>query len=140
MPTLVEDKSEIVQEPMREKEAYHVGDVLPEAQEAAGADLRAQEAALSALPPTQTFPRGQFTFNRRFFETKFPGFFTMVRREADKELVLILKSARGEHAAQRITRVGPNELHIQVQTGHVSEEVMIPFIEIQEVVLKHKDA
>ena len=28
-----------------------------------------------ALPPTTTYQRGQFTFNRRFFETKFPGFF-----------------------------------------------------------------
>ena len=31
-----------------------------------------------AIPPTVTYQRGQFTFNRRFFETKFPGFFGVV--------------------------------------------------------------
>jgi len=43
-------------------------------------------------------------------------------------------------AQGRITRIAANELHLQVQKGHASEEVMIPFIEIQEVRLKHKDA
>jgi hypothetical protein len=96
--------------------------------------------ATSALPPTQTFQRGQFTFNRRFFETKFPGFFGAIRRDAERDLVLVVKAARGEHHGQRITRIAANELHLQVQKGHASEEVMIPFIEIQEVRLKHKDA
>jgi hypothetical protein len=27
-----------------------------------------------------------------------------------------------------------------VQRGHASEEVMIPFVEVQEIRLKHKDA
>jgi hypothetical protein len=141
MPTLIESKEDIVQEPMREKEAYHVGEVLPEAEAVDPQSPEAQAAAqAAALPPTRTFPRGQYTFNRRFFETNFPGFFTVVRREADRDLVLHFKSARGEYTVQRITRVGPNELHLQVQKGHVSEEVMIPFLEVQEVVLKHKDA
>ncbi len=139
MPTKVEDKTGIVQEPMREKDAYQVEGVLPEA-EAAALHLAQAEANANALPATQHFARGQFTFNRRFFETKFPGFFTMVRREADKDLMLIFKSARGEYNATRITRVGPNELHLQVQKGHASEEVMMPFLDIQEVILKHKDA
>jgi hypothetical protein len=39
-------------------------------------------------PQTEVFQRGQFTFNRRFFETKFSGFFGMMRREADKDMVL----------------------------------------------------
>ena len=80
------------------------------------------------------------TLNRRFFETQFPGFFTMVRRDADRDMELIFKSARGTYTAQRITRVTANELHLQVQEGRASHEVMVPFLEIQEVVLKHKDA
>ena len=91
-------------------------------------------------PATQTFQRGQYTFNRRFIETKFPGFFGVVRREADRDLVLVIKSARGEYTAQRISRIAANDLHLQVQRGHASEEVMIPFQEIQEIQLKHKSA
>lgn len=141
LPTQVEDKTDIVQEPVREKEAYHVGDAPPEVP-TDPLDLQAQEAlaAAAALPATQTFARGQFTFNRRFFETKFPGFFTMVRRESDRDLILTFKTARGEQTVQRITRIGANELHLQVQRGQASEEVMIPFLEVQEVILKHKDA
>jgi hypothetical protein len=93
-----------------------------------------------AIPQTVTFQRGQFTFNRRFFETKFPNFFGVVRRDADKDMVLVIKSSRGEYTSQRISRIAANDLHLQVQRGHASEEVVIPFVEIQEIRLKHKDA
>ena len=93
-----------------------------------------------ALPETVVFQRGQFTFNRRFIETKFAGFFGVVRRDADRDMVLVIKSSRGEYIGQRISRIAANELHLQVQRGHVSEEVMIPFVEIKEVRLRHKDA
>jgi hypothetical protein len=135
LPTQVESKADIVQEPAREKEAYHVGDVPPEG-EAAGTFVDDSPK----LPPTETYTRGQTTFNRRFFETKFPGFFTVVRRESDRDMVLTVRASRGTYEAQRITRVSMNDMHIQVVKGGASEEVMIPFIEVQEVVLKHKDA
>lgn len=141
MPTQVEDKTEIVQEPMHEKEAYHVGEPPAEsADETHGgvASLQAQEAA--ALPPTQNFARGQFTFNRRFFETKFPGFFSMIRREADRDMELHFTTARGLFNAHRITRITADEIHLQIQDGHASHETVVPFAEIQAVVLKHKDA
>ena len=93
-----------------------------------------------SLPPTVTFQRGQFTFNRRFLETKFPGFFGVVRRDADRDMVLVIKSSRGEYTGQRISRIAANDLHLQVQRGHATEEIMIPFVEIQEIKLKHKDA
>ena len=93
-----------------------------------------------ALPPTTTYQRGQFTFNRRFIETKFPGFFGVVRRDADRDMVLVIKSSRGEYFGQRISRIAANDLHLQVQRGHASEEVMIPFVEIKEIRLQHKDA
>jgi len=97
-------------------------------------------APASALPPTTTFQRGQFTFNRRFMETKFPGFFGVIRRDADKDMVLVVKSSRGQFIGQRISRIAANDFHLQVQKGHATEEVMIPFMEIQEIQLKHKDA
>jgi hypothetical protein len=114
--------------------------------EAGGLRLAADSGSLSsggsaaAIPQTQVFQRGAFTFNRRFFETRFPGFFGVVRREAEKDMVLLVKSARGEYTATRISRIAANELHFQVQKGAASEEIMIPFTEIQEIQLKHKDA
>jgi hypothetical protein len=98
------------------------------------------EAGKPALPATTSYARGQFTFNRRFFETKFPGFFGVVRRDAEKDMLLVIKSARGEFPGQRITRIAANDLHLQVQRANASEEVMIPFQEIKEIHLRHKDA
>jgi hypothetical protein len=97
-------------------------------------------ASAAGIPPTQTFQRGAFTFNRRFFETKFPGFFGMVRRDAEKDMVIAIKAARGQYVCNRITRIAANDMHVQVQKGSASEEVMIPFSEIQEIQLKHQDA
>ena len=91
-------------------------------------------------PPTQVFQRGAFMFNRRFIETKFPGFFGVVRREADKDMVLIIKAARGEYIIERVSRIAANDMHAQVRKGQATEEVMIPFTEIQEIRLKHKDS
>lgn len=96
-------------------------------------------AGSGGVPEPQIFARGQFMFNRRFFETKFPGFFGMVRRAEDRDMVLFFKTARGQYTGQRIARIAASELHLQVLHGPASEEVMIPFTEIQEVQLKHKD-
>lgn len=98
------------------------------------------QAAKPAHPETIVYQRGQTTFNRRFFETKFVSFFGVVRRDADKDMVLVIKSSRGEYTGQRISRIAAADLHLQVQHGHATEEVLIPFQEIQEVRLKHKDA
>jgi hypothetical protein len=104
----------------------------------AGLSLAASKAEVTAgtaLP--QTFSRGEFTFNRRFFETKFPGFFRVVPSEADKDLVLAIRGARNEYVAKRISRISSNEMHVQVLSGG---EVMVPFAEITSVTLRHKDA
>ena len=92
------------------------------------------------LPSTQVFQRGAFTFNRRFFETRFPGFFGIVRPDSDKDLVFLIKSSSGDFVVQRITRIAANDLHAEVVGGGASAEMMFPFAEIREVQLKHKDA
>jgi len=99
-----------------------------------------EAAAASQVPQTQLFERGKFTFNRRFFETKFAGFFGLVRRDAEKDMVLVFKSPRGEFIANRITRITANELHLEVRKGSSTQETSISFAEIQEIRLKHKDA
>lgn len=100
----------------------------------------APAAAPASLPPPQIFQRGAFMFNRRFFETKFPGFFGVVRSQADKDMILYIKAARGQYIANRISRISANDMYVQVRKGEASEEVMVPFTEIQEVQLKHRDS
>ncbi|MCX8092246.1 MAG: hypothetical protein N3I86_15150 [Verrucomicrobiae bacterium] len=115
--------------------------VAPEGAESPATPAAAEAAAAAPkLPPTQVFARGQFTFNRRFFETKFPGLFGLIRRDAEKDMVLLVKSARGEFVAHRITRITANEIYLDVRKGAASQEVSVPFTEIREVQYKHKDA
>ncbi len=94
----------------------------------------------AAVPQTQSFKRGQFTFNRRFIETKFAGFFGMVRKDAEKDLLLIVKSARGEFVVTRISDIGATDMKVDVHSGDASHQTMIPFVEILEMQIKHKDA
>jgi len=98
-----------------------------------------QGSGAAEKPAPQIFKRGQFTFNRRFFETKFPGFFTLVRRETEKDMVLLVKTPRGQYEVQRITRMAANDMHFEVMQGAARQEMMVPFGEIQEIQLKHKD-
>jgi hypothetical protein len=111
------------------------------AQDAGGLHIaHAPEGAAAARAQTQVFQRGQFTFNRRFLETKFSGFFGVTRRAAEKDLVLKVKTTRGEFVVQRITRIASNEMHIETTIGGAVQEIMVPFAEISEIKLKHKDA
>jgi len=108
-------------------------------EEAAPAPIQMQTAQPAAEQPI-VYPRGQFTFNRRFFETKFAGFLKMVPGEAERDKVIFIKSARGEYTGHRFSKVEPNEVYLQVRKGVATEDVMIPFSEIYEVQIKHKDA
>jgi hypothetical protein len=101
----------------------------------------ATEAPAAPAGPAHTvYKRGQTTFNRRFFETKFANFLRVTPLEPDKDLVLIIKSSRGEYTGNRIVRINPNDFHLLVMKGGASNEVLIPFTEVQEVHVKHKDA
>jgi hypothetical protein len=95
--------------------------------------------AAPALPEPIVFQRGEFSFNRRFFETKFAGFFRVIPSEAEKNLVLVIKASRGEFVGSRISRITPNEVYLQVVNNNASAEEMIPFAEIAEVQILHKD-
>jgi hypothetical protein len=53
---------------------------------------------------------------------------------------LLIKTTRGEYAGQRISRIAANDLHLEVHRGSASEEILIPFTEIQQISHKHKDA
>ena len=104
-----------------------------------------QISALSATPPkeapvTQSFKRGQFTFNRRFFETKFAGFFAPVRSEADQKLEFTVKIPQGYYVVQRIARLEMNEVHFEVLQDQQPQNIPVPFSDIQEITIKTKTA
>lgn len=102
--------------------------------------------AATPAPATPSFPapivfhRGEFSFNRRFFETKLAGFFRVIPGEAEKDMVVVIKSLRGEFVGKRITRVTQAELYLQVFKDNATHDEMIPFTEVQEVSIRHKDA
>lgn len=87
---------------------------------------------------TQMFQRGQFMFNRRFFETKFPGFFGIARAEADRNKVLLVKTPGALLTVERISRITAGDVHFEVVQGGERQEIMVPFADIQQVQLKQK--
>ena len=105
-----------------------------------GVHVSPAAGAKAAPPEAQVFQRGQFMFNRRFFETKFSGFFSTIRRPAERDLVLVIKTTRAQLIVQRITRIATNEAYFEVLQGAARQEMMVPFADIQEIQIKHKDA
>jgi hypothetical protein len=104
----------------------------------AARQLAAQETA-PVLPEPIVFRRGDFSFNRRFFETKLAGFFRLVPSEAERDMVIHIKSGRGDFTGRRITRITPTELYLQVFHDNATADEMIPFVEVMEVQIRHKD-
>lgn len=86
---------------------------------------------------TKVFKKGDTTFNRRWFEVTFTGFFRVVPSEAEKNLVLVVKAGRNEYVAKRITRISMTDIHLQLINAG---EVPVSFDEIYEVQVRHKDA
>lgn len=105
-----------------------------------GLSLAAAEKAGpgAAHSQPQVYNRGDHTFNRRFFESKFPGFFRVVAGEAEKDLVLVFKCVKNEYVGKRISRISSNELHLQLLNS--TTEVSIAFNDVTTVIVRHKDA
>lgn len=103
-----------------------------------GLSLATTEKAAAASTPfqTKTYAKGEYTFNRRFFETQFPGFFRVVPSESEKDLVLAIKAGRNEYVGRRITRISMNEMHLQLLSGG---EVPVAFTDVAQVQVRHKD-
>ena len=64
----------------------------------------------------------------------------MMRTGPNKDMVIVIKTAKGQYVAERVTRISSNDAHFEVVSGASRQEVMVGFGEIQEVQLKHKDA
>jgi len=107
----------------------------------AGGGLRvASEAAGSAAGghgEPKVYNRGDYMFNRRFIETQFPGFFRVVPTEAEKDLVIVVKTPKAEYLGKRISRISANEMFLQLLQAN--KEVSITFGEIAQIVVRQKD-
>ncbi len=91
-------------------------------------------------PAGQIFKRGQFTFNRRFIETKFAGFFREPRTGADANSDMIIKTAAGEFGIERITRIDVADMNVEIAAHGARQEFTVPFADIQEIQLNPKTA
>jgi hypothetical protein len=95
--------------------------------------------AAGAQAGPKIFKRSEVDFNRRFIETQFSGFFRIVPTEAEKDLVMLIKTAKSEYVGKRISRITGNEMHVQLQTVGKVTEVYLAFEDIIEIQIRHKD-
>ena len=102
----------------------------------AGGSWQQAPPSTVAAPVTQVFQRGQYMFNRRFFETKFSGFFGAERGGAEKNLTMLVKATKGEFVVESIVRLGLNEIYFEAVLDDVRQEIMVPFADIREIQLK----
>lgn len=86
----------------------------------------------------KVYNRGEVEFNRRFIETQFSGFFRVVPTDAEKDLVLVIKTPKMEYIARRVSRITAAEMYIQLmQAG--AKEVRVVLGEIAQIIVRHKD-
>lgn len=124
----MEDESAAAINPMQQD--------LPGSMGKGGLNIAKSEAQKAESTGPKVFKRGDYTFNRRFFETQFAGFFRMVPKEGEKDLVLIVKTAKSNYTAKRIARISTSDVHLQLANGG---EHTIGLNEITEVHVRHKD-
>jgi hypothetical protein len=132
------------EEVIEEEEVPETSEPVPLQQHSAAAK-DAEEAAAAA--PAASGPAGpviykrpQTTFNRRFFETKLAAFMKVVPSEAERDLVICISATRGNFVGTRVARVHATGLGLLVKKGDASTEVEIPFSEVTEVQIRHKDS
>jgi len=136
MPTYIVREPEPSEEELAEIEAQQPDFKVPLAGEIEAAHAAAEGRDLS-VPKDEVFGRGKFTFNKRFFETRFSDFFGAVRRGDQKYAYMVIKAKGMEIVADRITRVSPTEVHVNAVRGAAGEGG-IPFPNLVEVRLTAK--
>lgn len=105
----------------------------------AAAAAEAADVSKPKVPAPIVFKRGEYLFNRRFFETKLAPFQRLTPAEADKDMVVWIKAVRGEFSGKRVVQINANDLYLQTFKANATADEMIPFAEILEVQIRHKD-
>jgi hypothetical protein len=134
-------KMNVVEQPGDQVPVEEFAHAIPLGNEVAAVEEAAPQDASGgpSLPQAVVYQRGQFVFNRRFFETKLNGFLRVVPSEAEKDMVVYIQSARGEFVSSRLTKITPTEVVMQIRKGDATTDVPIPFQEITEVQVRHQD-
>lgn len=130
MPTYIERPPE-PEEELLDAESLEPDFKVPLAGEIEAVQAAAEGRDLS-VPKDEVFGRGKFTFNKRFFETRFADFFGTVRRGKQKFHFIVIKTGKLNIVADRITRVSSTDLHVNAVKG-ASGEVNVSFADLQEV-------
>lgn len=107
---------------------------MPSGASGLGIAKAAHAAAGGGVEPS-VYKRGDFTFNRRFVETKFASFFSMISKD---NAALVVRTNKDEYVAKRVSRISMNEMHVQLLRG--GTEQMIPFADILEFQIRAADA
>jgi hypothetical protein len=81
----------------------------------------------------RTFRKGEFTFNRRFFETQFEQFMPSASPEAAAGVVMDVTTPAGHLVANKINRMNATEVIVQVVGG---EELPLEYGSILEITLR----
>lgn len=136
LPTYIEKEPEPTHEELVQIEEQRPEFKVPLAGEIEAAQAAAEGRDLS-VPKDEVFARGKFTFNKRFFETRFADFFGTVRRGDHKFEYMVIKTAKEQIVADRITRVTPTEVHVNAVRG-AAGEAGVKFADLHEVRLTAK--
>jgi len=83
---------------------------VPPPMSGTGLKVAAAKGGSETRAEARVFKRGDYTFNRRFIETQFSGFFRIVPSEAEKDMVLVIKTPRQDYIARRISRISATEM------------------------------
>ncbi len=108
-----------------------VAGMLPEAKKMSFAQSGPNN---SSLKP-QIWTSGDTRFDRSFFQNNFPNYFKIVLGNAERGMVLALKTGKREYVGQRIKRISGTDLHMELLNG---KEQKISFSEIGSVDLRQK--
>ena len=85
----------------------------------------------------QVFPRGKFTFNKRFVETKFAAYLGNADSGQAREFAMEVKTSKESFQVTRIAEAAATELILATaDRGQVS----VPYTDIQEVKLNPRNA
>ena len=91
-----------------------------------------KDSAAAGYEPA-IYTKGEITFNRRFFETKFPTFFRPVLGPKEKSVMFVIKEGSKIHEGIRFSRVTTGEIFLVPLTGGGEVSISIGAIESVEV-------
>ena len=91
-----------------------------------------KDSAAAGYEPA-IYTKGEITFNRRFFETKFPTFFRPVLGQKEKSVMFVIKEGSKVHEGIRFSRVTTGEIYLVPLAGGGEISISIGAIESVEV-------